>query len=182
MYMYMYVYLYTIPNSSYTIECYINYSSLSLSLSLSLLHSPQLMLPAVPVFISATGLYDVEYHVSVACRDAFVYTLQTGGHTPKYKIPLGSQPCGLQRMDSNIYIGCMDNTLACYSTRVRYYIKYHETTHQFTQNTCFICVYICKLNLTLRMSLHKSCIYHRNARMCVCVSSVINFCTSFYPG
>ena len=79
----------------------------------------QLILPAVPVFISATGLYDVEYHVSVACRDACVYTLKTGGHTPKYKIPLGSQPCGLQRMDKNIFIGCMDNTLACYSTKVR---------------------------------------------------------------
>ena len=76
------------------------------------------MLPAVPVFISATGLYDVEYHVSVACRDACVYTLKTGGRTPKYKIPLGSQPCGLHRMDKNVYVACMDNTLACYSTKV----------------------------------------------------------------
>ena len=76
------------------------------------------MLPAVPVFLSATGLYDVDYHVSVACRDACVYTLKTGGRTPKYKIPLGSQPCGLQRMDKNVYVGCMDNTLASYTMKV----------------------------------------------------------------
>ena len=77
------------------------------------------MLPAVPVFLSATGLYDVDYHVSVACRDACVYTLKTGGRTPKYKIPLGSQPCGLQRMDKNVYVGCMDNTLASFTMKVR---------------------------------------------------------------
>lgn len=111
--------------------------------------SPQLMLPAVPVFVSATGLYDVEYHVSVACRDACVYTFKKGGRTPKYRIPLGSQPCGLQRMDKNVYVSCMDNSLACYSTKVshepqsstKYTLYTHGCDVNFTSlayNPCFV--------------------------------------------
>lgn len=95
------------------------------------------MLPAVPVFISATGLYDVEYHVSVACRDACVYTLKTGGRTPKYKIPLGSQPCGLHRMDKNVYVACMDNTLACYSTKVCAIIMNYHAPPSLCLSTLF---------------------------------------------
>lgn len=36
----------------------------------------QMAVPAVPVFISASGLCDVQYTISVACRDAFVYTFK----------------------------------------------------------------------------------------------------------
>ncbi len=76
--------------------------------------------PAVPVFLSVTGLYDVEYQVSVSCRDACVYTIKGGGKTPKYRIPLGSQPCGMQRIDKNsVIVACMDQTLSCYTTKVR---------------------------------------------------------------
>ena len=34
----------------------------------------QMSVPAVPVFICASGLCDVQYTITVACRDAFVYT------------------------------------------------------------------------------------------------------------
>jgi len=40
-------------------------------------------LPSVPVFLSVTGLYDVEYQISVACRDACVYTIK------RYLVPVG---------------------------------------------------------------------------------------------
>lgn len=76
-------------------------------------------LPSVPVFLSVTGLYEVEYQVSVACRDACIYFLKRGGRTPKYKISLGSQPCGLLRVDKHVVVGCMDSTLACYTPKVR---------------------------------------------------------------
>ena len=33
-------------------------------------------MPAVPVFLSVSGLYDVEYRVVVACRNGTVYTLK----------------------------------------------------------------------------------------------------------
>ncbi len=33
-------------------------------------------MPAVPVFLSVSGLYDVEYRVVVACRNGGIYTLK----------------------------------------------------------------------------------------------------------
>lgn len=77
----------------------------------------KMSVPAVPVFLSVTGLYDVDYQITVACRDACLYTITSGSVSPKHKIPLGSQPCGLQRIDKNIVVGCMDNSLSCYSVR-----------------------------------------------------------------
>ena len=76
-------------------------------------------LPAVPVFLAVTGLYEVEYQLSVACRDACVYTFKRGGKTPKYKVALGSQPCGMLEVDKQIILGCMDNSLSCYTPKVR---------------------------------------------------------------
>ena len=32
-------------------------------------------LPSVPVFISSFGLYDVEYHITIVCRDGHGYHL-----------------------------------------------------------------------------------------------------------
>lgn len=71
------------------------------------------------MFISAVGLYDVEYQVSVAARDSCIYTIKGGGRTPKYRFSLGSQPCGMQRIDKDLVIGCMDQTLSCFSVKVR---------------------------------------------------------------
>lgn len=76
-------------------------------------------LPSVPVFLSVTGLYEVEFVVSVACRDSCIYSLKRGGKKPKYKISLGSQPCGIVGVDNHIVAGCMDNTLGCYTIKVR---------------------------------------------------------------
>lgn len=78
----------------------------------------QLHVPAVPVFLCVNGLYDVEYQVSVATRDACIYTIKGGGHSPKYKVALGSQPCGMQRVDKDLVVGCMDQTLCCYTVKV----------------------------------------------------------------
>lgn len=33
-------------------------------------------LPSVPVFICATGLYDVDYRIVIACRNGKVYTIK----------------------------------------------------------------------------------------------------------
>ena len=33
-------------------------------------------LPSVPVFLSVTGMYDVEYRIVVACRNGCIYTLR----------------------------------------------------------------------------------------------------------
>ena len=38
--------------------------------------APQMKVPSTPVFISTTGLFDVDYCICVACRDATIYTLK----------------------------------------------------------------------------------------------------------
>lgn len=92
--------------------------SFKLMLCLTYLLSPQLSIPAVPVFVTVSGLYEVEYQLSVACRDAVIYIFKRGGRTPKYKIVLGSQPCGLVLVDKHIVLGCMDHSLSSYTFKV----------------------------------------------------------------
>ncbi|CAI7994607.1 Bardet-Biedl syndrome 1 protein homolog [Geodia barretti] len=80
----------------------------------------QFLLPSPAVFLSVTGLHDVDYHISAACRDNCIYTFKSGASTtPRYKIPLASQPCGLQRINKDVVVGCMDDSLASYSVKGR---------------------------------------------------------------
>jgi Bardet-Biedl syndrome 1 protein len=70
-------------------------------------------LDAVPSFISVLGLYDVEYRITVACRDGNIYTIKNG-QVLSTVIELETQPVGLVRYDKNIYVGCMDNVVHCF--------------------------------------------------------------------
>eukprot|EP00403_Amphidinium_massartii_P031176 CAMPEP_0178386438 /NCGR_PEP_ID=MMETSP0689_2-20121128/8560_1 /TAXON_ID=160604 /ORGANISM="Amphidinium massartii, Strain CS-259" /LENGTH=599 /DNA_ID=CAMNT_0020006775 /DNA_START=42 /DNA_END=1838 /DNA_ORIENTATION=- len=70
-------------------------------------------LDAVPSFISVLGLYDVEYRITVACRDGNIYTIKNG-QVLSTVIELETQPVGLVRFDKNIYVGCMDNVIHCF--------------------------------------------------------------------
>ncbi|KAK3092485.1 hypothetical protein FSP39_003456 [Pinctada imbricata] len=75
-------------------------------------------LPSVPVFLSVTGLFDVEYRIVVACRNGCIYTLKRGTTvTTKNCIELNSQPVGLQRINKTIYVGTMDEALHCYTSK-----------------------------------------------------------------
>lgn len=77
----------------------------------------KMSLPSVPSFMSVTGLFDVEFRIVVACRDGKVYTLKRGSKTAKACIELTSQAVSLERLGKNIIVGCMDDTLTCYSTK-----------------------------------------------------------------
>jgi Bardet-Biedl syndrome 1 protein len=77
----------------------------------------KMSLPSVPSFMSVTGLFDVEFRIVVACRDGKVYTLKRGSKTAKACIELTSQAVSLERIGKNIVVGCMDDTLTCYSTK-----------------------------------------------------------------
>merc|ERR1711865_1178841 len=68
---------------------------------------------AVPSFISVLGLYDVEYRITVACRNGNIYTIKNG-QVLSTVIELETQPVGLVRYDKNIYVGCMDNVIHCF--------------------------------------------------------------------
>ena len=74
----------------------------------------RMKVPSAPVFITTTGLYDVDYCIYVACRDATIYTLKKGDTGPQYRVSLSSQPCGLLSVDKTIITGAMDNSLSCH--------------------------------------------------------------------
>jgi len=67
-------------------------------------------LDAVPSFMSVLGLYDVEYRITLACRDGRIYTIKNG-QVLSSVIELETQPVGLVRYDKNICVGCMDNVI-----------------------------------------------------------------------
>ncbi|XP_077996781.1 BBSome complex member BBS1-like [Glandiceps talaboti] len=77
----------------------------------------KMSLPSVPVFMSVSGLYDVEFRIVVSCRDGHIYALKRGSKVAKPCVELGSQPVGLQRVGKNIIVGCMDQTLQCYTLK-----------------------------------------------------------------
>ncbi|KAH9408723.1 Bardet-Biedl syndrome 1 protein, partial [Tyrophagus putrescentiae] len=74
-------------------------------------------LPSVPVFIEASGLFDVEYRILFACRDAHIYLIKRGYSSGRLCIQLNSHPVGLARIGSNIYVACMDHTLSIFTTK-----------------------------------------------------------------
>ena len=48
------------------------------------------------------------------------YVHYSGGETtPRYKIPLTSQPCGIQRLNKEIVVGCMDDSLTSFTLKGR---------------------------------------------------------------
>uniref|UniRef100_A0A7S1IQI7 Bardet-Biedl syndrome 1 N-terminal domain-containing protein n=1 Tax=Eutreptiella gymnastica TaxID=73025 RepID=A0A7S1IQI7_9EUGL len=73
-------------------------------------------LPSIPAFIVATGLYDVDYRIVVACRNGNIYTVRDGELTGVV-IELESQPCGLCRVDKSIMVGTMANVMHSYHVK-----------------------------------------------------------------
>ncbi|KAJ6224586.1 hypothetical protein RDWZM_003131 [Blomia tropicalis] len=74
-------------------------------------------LPSVPVFIEANGLFDVEYRILFACRDANIYLIKRGYTSGRLCIQLNAHPVGLARIGSNIYVATMDQTLNIFTTK-----------------------------------------------------------------
>ncbi|KAM3824500.1 BBSome complex member BBS1 isoform 1-T1 [Vipera latastei] len=74
-------------------------------------------IPGVPAFLDVTGQFDVEYHLTVACRNGTIYILRRDSKRPKYCIELSSQAVGLVRVQKNIMVACSDETLRGYSQK-----------------------------------------------------------------
>lgn len=74
-------------------------------------------LPSVPVFLDATGLFEVEFRVTTSCRDATIYSLKRGFKNARICVQLSSHPVGIVRVSNYIIVGCMDQTLSCYTTK-----------------------------------------------------------------
>lgn len=67
-------------------------------------------LPSVPVFMTVSGTQDVEYRITVACRDNNVYTIKNGVVTGGI-IELETQAVGLARVGKSLLVATMDKTV-----------------------------------------------------------------------
>ncbi|GAA6217380.1 Bardet-Biedl syndrome 1 protein [Lates japonicus] len=71
----------------------------------------KMSLPAAPTMMDVTGQFDVEFRVTVACRNGNIYILRRESDKPKYCIELLSHPVGLVRVGKNVVVGCTDESL-----------------------------------------------------------------------
>ncbi|KAJ4939607.1 hypothetical protein JOQ06_029051 [Pogonophryne albipinna] len=71
----------------------------------------QMSLPAPPTMMDVTGQFDVEFRITVACRNGNIYILRRESEKPKYCIELSSHPVGLVRVGKNVVVGCADESL-----------------------------------------------------------------------
>lgn len=105
----------------------------------------QIDLPGVPVMMVASGLYEVEFRLLVACRDGKVYQVKRwaapqtlrcmnhvksnhangrrdflfrGDKTASRGFDLHAQPIGIGRIGKNVVVGCTDDTLKCFALKV----------------------------------------------------------------
>ncbi|XP_045616559.1 BBSome complex member BBS1 isoform X1 [Procambarus clarkii] len=74
-------------------------------------------LHSVPVFLSVSGLYDVEYRIIVACRNGQIYTLKRGTKIGRPTAELTSQPVGLLKRDKSIIVATMDQNLHSFNNK-----------------------------------------------------------------
>ncbi|XP_067831667.1 Bardet-Biedl syndrome 1 protein isoform X2 [Heptranchias perlo] len=77
----------------------------------------KMSLPSVPVFVDVTGQFDVEFRITVACRNGNIYIIRRDSKRPKHCIELNSQPVGLVRVNKNIVVGCGKETLHSYTQK-----------------------------------------------------------------
>ncbi|KAG7217815.1 hypothetical protein INR49_020877 [Caranx melampygus] len=71
----------------------------------------KMSLPAAPTMMDVTGQFDVEFRITVACRNGNIYILRRESDKPKYCIELTSHPVGLVRVGKNVAVGCTDESL-----------------------------------------------------------------------
>ncbi|XP_076616948.1 BBSome complex member BBS1 [Chaetodon auriga] len=71
----------------------------------------KMSLPAPPTMMDVTGQFDVEFRITVACRNGNIYILRRESDKPKYCIELSSHPAGLVRVGKNVVVGCTDESL-----------------------------------------------------------------------
>uniref|UniRef100_A0A8B9H9E8 BBSome complex member BBS1 n=1 Tax=Astyanax mexicanus TaxID=7994 RepID=A0A8B9H9E8_ASTMX len=77
----------------------------------------EMSLPSVPTLMDVTGQFDVEFRITIACRNGNIYILRRDSPKPKYCIELSSHPVGLVRMGKNVVVGCAQETLHGYTQK-----------------------------------------------------------------
>uniref|UniRef100_A0A7S0XEZ2 Bardet-Biedl syndrome 1 N-terminal domain-containing protein n=1 Tax=Chromulina nebulosa TaxID=96789 RepID=A0A7S0XEZ2_9STRA len=79
-------------------------------------------LPSPPALMSVTGVFDVEWRISVACRDGMLYTIRQGdvrgtALLSGVIVDLTSQAVAMVKQDKLLWIATMDRVVSCYTIR-----------------------------------------------------------------
>ncbi|KAJ1456008.1 ciliary BBSome complex subunit 1-domain-containing protein [Pelagophyceae sp. CCMP2097] len=84
----------------------------------------EIELPAVPTLLNASGCFDVDWRITVACRDAHVYTVTMGDQRGtavirRPHIELEAQVVAVVRVAKQVHIATADSQLHCYLQKGR---------------------------------------------------------------
>jgi Bardet-Biedl syndrome 1 protein len=79
-------------------------------------------LPSPPVMLSVAGMFDVEWRVTVICRDGKMYSVKNGDARGSAVlsgtvVDLGSQAVAIAKQDKFLWVATMERTVTCYSNR-----------------------------------------------------------------
>ncbi|KAF7649826.1 hypothetical protein LDENG_00135430 [Lucifuga dentata] len=77
----------------------------------------KMLLPAAPTMMDVTGQFDVEFRITVACRNGNIYILRRESSVPKYRIELPCHAVGLLRIGKNVVVGGADESLQCFTQK-----------------------------------------------------------------
>lgn len=82
----------------------------------------KIKLPSVPVLISTTGQFLVEWRITVVCRNGKMYSIKNGDSrgtavVSGSVVELGSQAVSLTKHEKSVWVATMDRFVSCYSHR-----------------------------------------------------------------
>jgi Bardet-Biedl syndrome 1 protein len=82
----------------------------------------KVQLPSTPVLLSVTGLFDVEWRISVICRDGRMYSVKSGDVRGTAVLSgqvsdLGSQAIACVKQEKLLWVATMDRLVTCYSAK-----------------------------------------------------------------
>ncbi|GAB6030980.1 Bardet-Biedl syndrome 1 protein [Chamberlinius hualienensis] len=89
-------------------------------------------IPSVPVFFTTMGLFDVEYRITVACRDGCIYTLKRGSKQAHLCMKLSHQMVTLSTIGKYIIVGCINKTLQCFNSKGKQMWCHHTSGNILT--------------------------------------------------
>mmetsp|Transcript_13797 Transcript_13797/g.22981 ORF Transcript_13797/g.22981 Transcript_13797/m.22981 type:complete len:603 (+) Transcript_13797:119-1927(+) len=82
----------------------------------------KVQLPSTPTILSVSGLFDVEWRITVLCRDGRMYNVKSGEVRSTAVLSgsvtdLGSQAIAAVRQEKNLWVATMDKVVNCYSVK-----------------------------------------------------------------
>lgn len=121
-------------------------------------------LPSIPTLLSVSGTFDVEWRVSVVCRDGKLYTVKNGDYRGSAVLSgavtdLGAQAVAVVRQDKFLWVATMDRLVTCYTNKGKR-LKGLVLSEDLS-DLCIMTLKRAKVNFLLVVALHSGevCIY-----------------------